>query len=212
MIARFDGQDAQAWDDVSLTHQFSRDGFLVFENYCGSDVCDALIVAANSLVAEVAQADDPAVFSTLSHAHASQSYFLDSAANVHFFFEEEAFDESGRLVAPVAHAINKIGHGLHDEVGVFDRFSRDSRLATLCATLGINTPRLVQSMYIFKQPRIGGEVVWHQDSTFLYTEPMSVIGLWVALQPATRANGCFWVLPGAHLGCIARRVTALECA
>jgi phytanoyl-CoA hydroxylase len=115
-------------------------------------------------------------------------------------------------VAPVAHAINKIAHGLHDEVSVFDCFSHDLRLATLCATLGINTPRLVQSMYIFKQPRIGGEVVWHQDSTFLYTEPMSVIGLWVALQPATRANGCFWVLPGAHLGCIARRVTALECA
>jgi hypothetical protein len=32
-------------------------------------------------------------------------------------------------------------------------------------------------MYIFKQPGIGGEVVPHQDSTFLWTDPNpSVIG------------------------------------
>ena len=41
-------------------------------------------------------------------------------------------------------------------------------------------------MYIFKQPKIGGEVVCHQDSTFLYTKPESVVGFWVALEDATK--------------------------
>jgi phytanoyl-CoA hydroxylase len=56
----------------------------------------------------------------------------------------------------------------------------------------------MQSMYIFKQPHIGGEVVCHQDATYLYTEPVSVTGFWFALQDATIENGAMWALPGGH--------------
>jgi phytanoyl-CoA hydroxylase len=55
-------------------------------------------------------------------------------------------------------------------------------------------------MYIFKQPRIGGEVVCHQDAAFLHTEPLSVLGLWFALEDATVENGCMYALPGGHRG------------
>ena len=44
--------------------------------------------------------------------------------------------------------------------------------------IGFKDPLLLQSMYIFKQPKIGGEVVCHQDSTFLITEPESTVGFW----------------------------------
>ncbi len=64
--------------------------------------------------------------------------------------------------------------------------------------LGIERPLLLQGMYIFKQPRIGGEVTCHQDSTFLYTEPQNIIGLWFALEDATVENGCLWAIPGGH--------------
>ena len=53
-------------------------------------------------------------------------------------------------------------------------------------------------MYIFKQPKIGGEVACHQDSTFLYDEPVSIAGLWLALEDATIENGCLWAIPGGH--------------
>ena len=39
-----------------------------------------------------------------------------------------------------------------------------------------------QGMLIFKQRRIGGPVGAHQDSTFLFTDPPSCVGLWTALQ------------------------------
>lgn len=42
--------------------------------------------------------------------------------------------------------------------------------------LGLSTPLAVQSMYIFKQPRIGGEVTPHQDGAFLYT--VRAVALW----------------------------------
>ena len=66
-------------------------------------------------------------------------------------------------------------------------------------------PLLLQSMYIFKQPHIGGEVNCHQDSTFLYTEPLSVIGFWFALEDATLENGCLWGIPGEHNGPLRQR-------
>jgi phytanoyl-CoA hydroxylase len=55
-------------------------------------------------------------------------------------------------------------------------------------------------MYIFKQPRIGGEVGCHQDASFLMTEPASVVGLWFALEDATTLNGCLYAAPGGHKG------------
>ena len=55
-------------------------------------------------------------------------------------------------------------------------------------------------MYIFKQPKIGGEVVCHQDSAFLYTNPESAVGFWVALEDATKSNGCMWAVKGGHKG------------
>jgi Phytanoyl-CoA dioxygenase (PhyH) len=46
---------------------------------------------------------------------------------------------------------------------------------------GLREPQLLQSMYIFKQPRTGGEVAWHADHTYLWTEPPSVVGIWFAI-------------------------------
>ena len=94
-------------------------------------------------------------------------------------------------------SINKIGHALHDLDPVFDGFSRTARLAQLAADLTVARPLLLQSMYIFKQPHIGGEVTCHQDATFLYTEPLGVTGLWFAIEDAMIENGCLWAIAEA---------------
>ena len=60
-------------------------------------------------------------------------------------------------------------------------------------------PQVVQSMYIFKNPKIGGEVGCHKDSSFLITDPLSVCGIWVSLDDATLENGCLWGVPGSHI-------------
>ena len=69
-------------------------------------------------------------------------------------------------------ALNKIGHALHDLDPVFDRFSRQPQARRARARSSAwRQPLLLQSMYIFKQPGIGGEVGWHQDATYLHTTP-----------------------------------------
>ncbi len=93
---------------------------------------------------------------------------------------------------------------MHDLDPVFEAFTYTRELATVAADIGLTDPLAVQSMYLFKQPRIGGEVRCHQDATFLYTDPVSVTGFWFAIQNATIDNGCLWVQPGGHRGPLRR--------
>jgi phytanoyl-CoA hydroxylase len=179
--------------------QYERDGFLIIEGFAETDACDALRERARELVAAFDPAGVRSIFSTHEQTRTSDDYFLNSGDRVSFFFEEEAFDAEGRLRQDKEHSINKIGHALHDLDPIFNRFSRTKELAALASDLGFTQPLLIQSMYVFKQPNIGGEVTCHQDATFLYTEPLSVVGLWFALEDASVENGCLWAIPGGHL-------------
>lgn len=64
--------------------------------------------------------------------------------------------------------------------------------------LGFYDPMLVQTMYIFKSPKIGGEVNPHQDSTYIKSTPLSCKAFWIAIDDATTENGCMWGIPGSH--------------
>jgi phytanoyl-CoA hydroxylase len=179
---------------------FERDGLLVLPGFVPPERCDALRARMAAMLEAFEPAAVATVFSTRGLSHAQDRYFLESGDKIRFFFEEEAFDGEGRLRQSKARSINKVGHALHDLDPVFADFSRQPALAVLAAELGVAEPLLLQSMYIFKQPRIGGEVGCHQDASFLMTEPPSVLGLWFALEDATCENGCLYVAPGGHKG------------
>ncbi|KAF6163556.1 hypothetical protein GIB67_002561 [Kingdonia uniflora] len=118
---------------------------------------------------------------------------------------EKAFDNDGNLKQSKHLSINKVGHALHENDPVFKTFCQSKEISSLLVSLGYKRPVIIQSMYIFKQPGIGGEVVPHQDNSFLYTEPSSCTGLWLALEDATVVNGCLWVIPGSHKNGLVRR-------
>ena len=178
---------------------YARDGFFVLDGFLSAGTCEALKARAAELVAGADPIQARTVFSARDQAHARDRYFLESGGAIHFFHEEEAADR------PTALALNKIGHALHDLDPLFDRVSRQPSLATLARALGLNEPLLLQSMYLFKQPQIGAGVDWHQDATYLHTNPSTVTGFWFALDDADRDNGCLLALPGGHRGPLRKR-------
>jgi len=178
--------------------RYQREGFLILEDFVDSDACESLRSRAAELVSEFDPDGTISIFSTAAQNHLRDDYFLESGDKIRFFFEEDAFLPDGSLKQSKERSINKIGHALHELDPVFAKFSKTPAIKELVADLGIEEPLLLQSMYIFKQPRIGGEVTCHQDSTFLYTEPQDIAGLWFALEDATIENGCLWAIPGGH--------------
>lgn len=179
---------------------YDRDGYLVLPGFKTAAELAAVNTRAQALVDAFEPDARTGVFSTRDQAGLADAALIASADQVHCFFEEEAFDASGRLVVPKSRSINKIGHALHELDPVFDAFSHGPELAALAADLGLQQPRVWQSQVIFKQPGIGGEVRWHQDATFFVTEPQTVTTFWFALEDAALDNGCLWVEPGGHRG------------
>ena len=190
--------------DADQRSAWERDGYLVLPDFVASDLLGDLRVRIDAIVAGYADGGLPdgaaTVFSTTEQTHAQDDWFLTSADVVRPFFEDGAIDADGGLTVSMDRALNKLGHAMHDLDPVFDRFSRTPALAALAAELGFVDPLLLQSMVIFKPPRIGGEVTCHCDHTFLWTEPSTVVGFWFALDDATIDNGCMWAIPGGHTG------------
>lgn len=178
--------------------QYERDGFLILAGFVETRSCDRLRALAEELVNKFDPRGVISIFSTREQSRLADEYFLGSSDKIRFFFEEDAFGADGSLKQSKERSINKIGHALHELDPGFSEFSRTPAIRQLVGDLGFENPLLLQSMYIFKQPKIGGEVTCHQDSTFLYTEPLDIAGLWFALEDATLENGCLWAIPGGH--------------
>ncbi len=178
---------------------YEEDGYLIIDDFFTADHCDTLKAYAQNLMESYEATPDLVVFSPSGQSHAKANYFRTSGDKIRFFLEEGAIDTTGHLTVPISNAINKIGHNLHDLDKTFSEFSRSPQIRSVAEKLFSN-PLLLQSMYICKNAKIGGEVNCHQDSTFLFTEPESCVGFWVALEDATSENGCLYAETGGHNG------------
>ncbi|MEW6760292.1 MAG: phytanoyl-CoA dioxygenase family protein [Pseudomonadota bacterium] len=185
--------------------QYERNGFIVIPGFKKLEEIAALRRRAEEIVDTFDPNESRAIFTTKDQERASDAWFLGSDNTVRCFFEEEAFGPDGQLRQAKALSINKIGHAMHDLDPVFNAFTRDPKLAAVARDLGLERPQVWQSMYIFKQPGIGGEVRWHQDATFFDSDPITVTTFWFALEDATVDNGCLWAEPGGHRGPLRER-------
>ncbi len=185
---------------AEMVADFRDSGVLIVEGFVSTERCRKLRQHTLDLIDAFDPSDVKHVFSAMEQTQLGDKYFEESGDKIRFFFEHDAFDDDGNLTQSKEDSLNKMGHAMHDLDPVFDAFSRTAKLAATVASLGYDDPVILQSMYIFKPPHIGGEVYCHQDSTFLYTEPESCTGFWFALEDATVDNGCMHFIPGAHKG------------
>lgn len=181
--------------------QFEDDGYLVIPGFFAKDTADNLLKRAKLLLEDFSLEGHPmTTFETdPNKAHIGDAYFLESGDKIRYFFETAAFT-NGELNRPKELAVNKIGHALHELDDVYRDFTLENDdLITLVKELEFHKdPRVIQSMIICKQKEVGGVVNSHDDSTFLYTNPLSAVGFWFALEDCTPQNGCLSFVLGSH--------------
>ncbi|XP_035246175.1 phytanoyl-CoA dioxygenase domain-containing protein 1 isoform X1 [Anguilla anguilla] len=194
--------------------KYQEDGYLVLEGFLDPEECDVLRERMSEIVERMDVPQHCRIqFSTVhdeqlkTQMQGNADYFITSGDKIRFFFEKGVFDEKGDFSVARECSLNKIGHALHAYEPLYKNVTHSQKVQNVVKKLGLSCPVILQSMYIFKQPGIGGEVTPHQDATFLYTEPLGrVMGLWIALEDATLQNGCLWFIPGSHKNGITRRM------
>lgn len=177
--------------------QFREQGWAVIKNFLSENEVITLKQCAQDLITAF-DMQEIRIFTTNDQTKILDTYFLESGDKVRCFFEEKAFDAKGQLSKPRHLAVNKIGHAQHDLNAHCERISYKKELLDLALNLGLEKPAIAQSQFIFKQPGIGAEVNAHTDATFIYTEPLSCLGVWIALEPALVENGCLNAISGSH--------------
>jgi phytanoyl-CoA hydroxylase len=187
--------------DVQI-EEYKERGFLVLPGFASS--VEAIASRMHTLVDAYQPGADATTFDTVDQKQKDDEFFLTSGNKVRFFLEEGAMVD-GKLTRDKYQCINKCGHALHTDDEVFKDFCNDPRIKSIVSQLGYQKPTVIQTMFIFKPPRIGGAVLAHQDNTFLTTEPESCMAFWFAMDDANASNGCMWVAPGSHKSGITRR-------
>uniref|UniRef100_A0A1B0CGX0 Putative peroxisomal phytanoyl-coa hydroxylase n=1 Tax=Lutzomyia longipalpis TaxID=7200 RepID=A0A1B0CGX0_LUTLO len=190
----------------TLLEELEENGYVIFENFLLPEEVEEVRNAGQNLCLE-APKESRTIFSTVNcnNNQNKEKYFIESGDKVRYFFEEGALDDKGDLIVKPENALNKVGHSLHTDHDVFKKYTFSHRVREVCWQLGYKRPAIPQSMYIYKNPGVGGEVTAHQDGTFLYTEPASTIGFWIALNDATVQNGCLQFIKGSHKSGVHRR-------
>ncbi|XP_021947515.1 phytanoyl-CoA dioxygenase domain-containing protein 1 homolog isoform X2 [Folsomia candida] len=165
-----------------VVRQFIEDGFAVIPGFLSpSEVAD-LKAATNEVVSDYCKDSQISIFRNQSR----DTYFAESGDKIRGFYEEGAIDKAGCLrVEKAEDGLNKVGHALHTFHPTFRRITFSSKVKEVLKRLtSIKEATINQSMVIFKHPKVGGVG--------------TLVGFWIALDEATKLNGCLHFFAGSH--------------
>lgn len=220
-----------------ILKKFKSEGMAVIPNFITEIECVNLILAAENILKELKPKltkPEKTLFNSQHHWPTDLNQLFDSIESVKYFYEKDAVSNDFKFTEdPITNlpyqpenAISKLGYGLHFESDAFKDsliFSDDSK--NILRKLNFKLPKVVQSMYIFKQAYIGDATPAHRDATYLYnekkprqkmnesksyyhSEPLNfsdanpgnnIIGFWLALEDADLHNGCLEYIPKSHI-------------
>ncbi len=103
----------------------------------------------------------------------------------------------GRLVARYPEFRDYCPALLHYDLG-FLNFARIPAILDLVEEI-IGPDIILWNMSLFAKPaKKGRKTPWHQDGEYWPMRPLATCTVWIALDDATRENGCLRVIPGSH--------------
>ncbi len=89
----------------------------------------------------------------------------------------------------------------HPGDGIYGMFARCHRIVDSVEAILGGEAYHYHSKMIMKEPKVGGAWTWHQDYGYWYQNGVlypDMASVFIAVDQATRANGCLQVIPGSH--------------
>jgi ectoine hydroxylase-related dioxygenase (phytanoyl-CoA dioxygenase family) len=169
--------------------EFKNEGYVVFKKSFSYDLVESMKTRLEHLMITIDLAPSP--FKTTLHGSAKH---LFRSANEMVGFTSNVHKNKTILT---------IGHAFHKTLPDFTTLCGSLSIMNVCTTLcDIKSPYVIQSKAILKPPDAGirsTSVPPHQDASFIYTEPLSGLALWWALDESNKENGQLQVVPKSHL-------------
>lgn len=121
---------------------------------------------------------------------------LRSAAKVDRALDEHSFGRADGEGGTV-----RLSLWNHPGDGIYGMFARCERIVRSAEKLLGGEVYHYHSKMIMKDPRVGGAWAWHQDYGYWYQNGVLfpwLVSVSIAVDPATRENGCLQVIPRSH--------------
>ena len=173
-----------------MSDQFVKDleekGLAVIPDFLSEDEIQSLKTEVDRLIAEANITPDPQMMDRPVDSDLNPD--IVSVEEMKFLFERNAFDEQKKYkYNDVKSGLYRIAHNLHCQSPAFKKITFSDKVKDVLKKLGYGEPRVVQGMYILKNPEIGRESPSHQDRTYLLLleDNAKMIGFWFALEDAT---------------------------
>jgi ectoine hydroxylase-related dioxygenase (phytanoyl-CoA dioxygenase family) len=90
-------------------------------------------------------------------------------------------------------------HQGHQKIELWERYLLYPRVLDVVEALTGPDVMAMQTMLFTKAPGSNGQG-FHQDAFYIPTFPDTLLGAWIAIDPADEENGCLWMTPGTNLG------------
>lgn len=166
---------------------FARDGYLAFQGVLTAEETAGARNAITRLVRSLADV-------TCDHVG---RMWISPGGRFRVQFEDEAPKDA--TAEDLELQVRKLSW-LADEDSLLSRIAHDHpKIRPIMEGILGPDPILFQDMALIKPPFIGSEKPWHQDNAYFSVSPLSAVcGVWIALDDATRENGCMHVIPGHH--------------
>lgn len=190
-----------------VSREFEENGYAIVENFLSREQVQTMREEASRLIRDESRKECNKLQIFANDFNMRSRYFLDSSDKVCYFFEKNAVNlDTLELQLPEEQSLAKIAHALHKLNPIFHQATTSPAVQDIFRAIGFGEPTVVQSMVIFKNPKVGGAYTPHQDASFLYAEPVHLAGIWLALDDASPLNGCLEFIPGSHRWPLARRI------
>ncbi len=193
--------------------QYHSDGFLVLRGFLNRRIVKQGKQALSDVIRRHIESSEVCCYEALGSEEGKLTAARYCNRHSPFFFQlEPGWDPEGKSSKEIELAVSKLMNH-HTEHQVFHQIGPGNvDLLRLIGQIFEDYAVLYQSVAFVKPALIGSEKPWHQDNAYFRMQDLEkVIGVWIALDRATKENACMHVLKGGHRLGPLRHQIADEC-